>query len=230
MASNNTIVISFSIALFLLLILLLLITYSSKCQMDNVETFLGNPVDGANRDSAYINKARSVAENAQETNFSAENQIGAGSQFFEDAKVFPSDPTGNSFPEMIKKPETASSQAPLVPQNSEPVFNPNSDLPQSNCYPRDRLSANDLLPQGANSKWAKVNPAGSGDIQDQNFLTAGYHIGINTVGQSLRNANRQLRYEPPNPQIPVSPWGISTIEPDNRVQGLLDIGSVPDGE
>ena len=64
--------------------------------MDNVETFLGNPVDGANRDSAYINKARSVAENAQETNFSAENQIGAGSQFFEDAKVFPSDPTGNS--------------------------------------------------------------------------------------------------------------------------------------
>jgi hypothetical protein len=37
----------------------------------------------------------------------------------------------------------------------------------------------------------------------------------------------QLRYEPPNPQIPVSPWQISTIEPDSRSHGLMDIGSSP---
>jgi hypothetical protein len=69
-----------------------------------------------------------------------------------------------------------------------------------------------------------MNPAGQGDVKDQNYLTAGYHVGVNTVGQTLRNANLQLRSEPPNPQVPVSPWNISTIEPDiNRVP--LEIGS-----
>ena len=98
---------------------------------------------------------------------------------------------------------------------------------ESNCVSKDRLTSSDLLPSEANSKWAELNPQCSADVQDQNYLTAGYHIGINTVGQSLRNANLQLRYEPPNPQIPISPWQISTIGPDSRVSGLLDIGSPP---
>jgi len=37
---------------------------------------------------------------------------------------------------------------------------------------------------------------------------------VNTVGQSLRNANYQLRSEPPNPQVQVGPWMQTTIEPD----------------
>ena len=32
--------------------------------------------------------------------------------------------------------------------------------------------------------------------------------------QTLRNANMQLRSEPPNPQVKVSPWLQTTIEPD----------------
>ena len=47
-----------------------------------------------------------------------------------------------------------------------------------------------------------------------NYLDAGFHIGVNTVGQSLRNANRQLRSEPANPQVAVSPWLMSSIGPD----------------
>ena len=47
-----------------------------------------------------------------------------------------------------------------------------------------------------------------------NFLDAGFHVGVNTVGQSLRNANLQLRSEPPNPQVAVSPWSNTTIGPD----------------
>lgn len=93
------------------------------------------------------------------------------------------------------------------------------------CFPRDRLTAGDLLPKdAADSKWARINPSGTGDIHDQNYLTAGYHVGINTVGQSLRNANLQLRSEIPNPQGAVGPWMISTIEPDLR-QNTLEIGS-----
>ena len=82
------------------------------------------------------------------------------------------------------------------------------------CYPREQLNPMELLPSDPNSQWAQVNPTGAGDIQGKNFLSAGALIGINTIGQSLRNANLQLRAEPPNPQVQVSPWQQSTIEPD----------------
>lgn len=94
----------------------------------------------------------------------------------------------------------------------------------SDCFPKDRLTAEDLLPQdAANSKWAQVAPAGQGDLQDQNFLTAGFQIGVNTVGSSLRNANLQLRSEPVIPQD--TPWPImqSTITPDT-LRKPLEIG------
>lgn len=93
------------------------------------------------------------------------------------------------------------------------------------CVNRDRLTSADLLPLDANSRWAELNPQCPGDLQDQNYLTAGYHIGINTVGQSMRNANLQLRSEPPNPQTQVSPWMISTIQPDTKPTGLSDVGT-----
>ena len=83
------------------------------------------------------------------------------------------------------------------------------------CFPRDRLTADDLLPKdAANSKFAQVNPAGQGDVDGANFLTAGNKIGVNSVGTSLRNANQQIRSEPPNPQVQVSPWMQTTIQPD----------------
>jgi len=82
------------------------------------------------------------------------------------------------------------------------------------CYPREQLNPMDLLPEDANSQWAQVNPKGAGDIQGKNFLSAGALIGVNTIGQSLRNANLQLRAEPPCPQLQVGPWQQSTIEPD----------------
>jgi hypothetical protein len=45
-------------------------------------------------------------------------------------------------------------------------------------------------------------------------LEAGYHIGLDTTGQTLRNANQQLRSDPVIPKKDVSPWLQSTIEPD----------------
>lgn len=82
------------------------------------------------------------------------------------------------------------------------------------CYPRDQLQASELLPRDANSVWAQQNPLGPGSLKGVNFLSAGALIGINTVGQSMKNANLQLRSEPPNPQVPVSVFNNSTIEPD----------------
>ena len=82
------------------------------------------------------------------------------------------------------------------------------------CYPRDQLTPAELLPRDPNSVWAQQNPMGTGSLKGKNFLSAGALIGINTVGQSLRNANWQIRSEPPNPQVPVSVFYQSTIEPD----------------
>lgn len=82
------------------------------------------------------------------------------------------------------------------------------------CYPRDQLTPSELLPRDPNSVWAQQNPMGTGSLKGKNFLSAGALIGVNTVGQSLRNANYQLRSEPPNPQVPVSVFNQTTIEPD----------------
>jgi|TARA_B110000261_G_scaffold91062_2_gene103692 hypothetical protein len=114
---------------------------------------------------------------------------------------------------------TESSPKPLgKTQKSEPY--------PRDCFPRDKLTPDDLLPKdAANSQWAKVNPAGQGDVKNQNFLTAGYHVGINSTGSTLRNANMQIRSEPPNPQQKVSPWMQTTIEPDLNRQPLEINGS-----
>lgn len=87
----------------------------------------------------------------------------------------------------------------------------------STCYPQQTLKPEDLLPTDESKAIQEFNtakPVGEGILQGVNLLDAGYHVGVNTVGQSLRNANRQLRSDPPNPQVSVSPWMNTTIGPD----------------
>ena len=86
-------------------------------------------------------------------------------------------------------------------------------LPPS-CSRSPIADPSELLPKDTNSQWAQLNPSGKGELANVNLLKAGYHVGIDTVGQSLRNANLQIRSEPPNPQLNVGPWNSSTIEPD----------------
>lgn len=64
------------------------------------------------------------------------------------------------------------------------------------------------------------------DMGGINLLQAGHHAGINTVGGALRNANLQVRSEPPNPTDSVGPWNKSTIAPD-LMRVPLEIGCGP---
>jgi len=93
----------------------------------------------------------------------------------------------------------------------------------SSCKNANMQNPSDLLPKDKNSQWAQLNPSGKGDLANINLLKAGYHIGIDTIGQTLRNGNLQIRSEPPNPQINVGPWNLSTIEPD-FMRPPLEIG------
>lgn len=137
---------------------------------------------------------------------------------------------GSSMPSNIANPPVSPNQSshintsgnpqPSAPlgQNSEPAnvsgLNTSSHGLPPSCSREQVVDPAELLPKDQNSEWAKLNPMGSGDLQNVNLLKSGYHIGINTVSSSLRNANLQLRSEPANPQMQVGPWNQTTISPD----------------
>jgi hypothetical protein len=82
----------------------------------------------------------------------------------------------------------------------------------------------DLLPRDTNNQWGSLNPAGSGDLSGQNLLSATFLTGIDTIGNTMKNANLQLRSEPPNPQLNIGPWNQSTFAPD-LMRTPLELGA-----
>jgi hypothetical protein len=96
-------------------------------------------------------------------------------------------------------------------------------IPTSCTHPNIQ-NPSELLPKDTNSQWAILNPTGKGELANVNLLRAGYHIGIDSIGASLRNANQQIRSDPPNPQLYTGPWNLSTIEPD-FMRPPLEIGA-----
>jgi len=133
-----------------------------------------------------------------------------------------------------KKGSSSSNQSsgvqPANPLGQNEVFasvngisTPSQGIPTS-CSKPNIQNPSDLLPKDTNSQWAQLNPSGKGELANINLLKAGYHIGIDTVGQTLRNANLQIRSEPPNPQLYVGPWQQSTIDPD-FMRPPLEIGT-----
>lgn len=93
----------------------------------------------------------------------------------------------------------------------------------TNCSKQAMQDPASLLPKDENSEWARLNPSGNGSLENVNLLKAGYHIGIDTIGNTLRNANLQVRSEPANPQLNVGPWNNTTIQPD-LMRVPLEIG------
>ena len=98
-------------------------------------------------------------------------------------------------------------------------------LPPS-CSKQPMQDPATLLPKDENSEWAKLNPAGAGNLNGVNLLKAGYHVGVDTVSNTLRNANLQVRSEPANPQLNVGPWNNTTIAPD-LMRVPLEVGQGP---
>jgi hypothetical protein len=137
-------------------------------------------------------------------------------------------PYGGAAPSASAPLNIGSAAAPYAPAGPSPIEalgnekylpvgmnDPSVGTAPIDPFPADRITPEQLLPKdSANSKWAQANPAGQGDVKDQNFLTASYHSGFDTVGSSLRNASHDLRSTPPCPRARVSIWSQSTIEPD----------------
>ena len=92
---------------------------------------------------------------------------------------------------------------------------------------KDTAAPADLLPKDKNVSWNDASAKEGmenkeSDIMGPDLLSAGHHIG--TIGQSLRNANQQLRSDPVIAKQDIGPWMNSTIESDvTRIP--LELGS-----
>ena len=95
-------------------------------------------------------------------------------------------------------PAPGSTPAPSVTTQSNPPMN----------------VASDLLPKPTSPQVLDFGEFAPKALQGQNFLDVSQQIGVDTQGSSLKNANYQLRSDPPNPRTNVGPWANSTIDTD----------------
>jgi hypothetical protein len=153
-------------------------------------------------------------------NKKSENMSGSGVK--ESRKQFYKQASGGNASGVQPAQESGNEQYATVNSNGAQSAGKGHGLPPS-CSSQPAASPSELLPNDANSEWAKLNPSGSGDLQNVNLLSAGSLIGIDTVGNTLRNANLQVRSEPANPQLNVGPWQNTTIAPDT-MRVPLEIG------
>lgn len=112
-------------------------------------------------------------------------------------EVMPNQAAGNEVFDQAKPSDL--SNASVVPEGTE-YQSVSTATPQ------------DLLPGDSNSEFAKLNPTTTSQMPD--LLSADSQIGVDTIGQTLRNANLQLRSDPPITKTNVGPWNNTTIERD----------------
>jgi hypothetical protein len=89
-----------------------------------------------------------------------------------------------------------------------------------------KLTAKDLLPKEAKDDWFDMpyDKKQMMRIENENLLAGAStqaRIGIDTQGQTLKNASHDLRAAPPNPKFNVGPWNNSTIEPDYNIKPIM---------
>ena len=77
------------------------------------------------------------------------------------------------------------------------------------------------LPQEINDEWFKTDFTVAQKVGNDKLINADkYVVGVDTVGQSLKNASHDLRGTIANPKYNVSPWMNSTYEPDYNIKPL----------
>ena len=83
-------------------------------------------------------------------------------------------------------------------------------------------NAKDYLPKEVNDDWFNTDfSQAKYKMNDDKLInTEKYVVGVNTVGQSLKNASYDIRGAVNVPKYSVSPWNNSTTEPDYNIKPL----------
>jgi hypothetical protein len=105
----------------------------------------------------------------------------------------------------------------LLPSNFMPDKKFEKVMPPES---RSALTSAQLLPIEENKDWFQVPNSKFNLMQAVDLEVPEIKIGVDTVGQSRKNATYDLRAAPPCPKFIVSPWSNSTIEPDYNTRPL----------
>jgi len=111
---------------------------------------------------------------------------------------------------------------PMAGPTAGPAAGPSGALGDNMCGGMKRGTglASSLLPREVASEEDFGQFAPDDILKGQNFLEPRQQVGFpETVGGALRNANQQIRKDPPNPKEPFV-WNNSTIVPDLMQRGL----------
>lgn len=107
--------------------------------------------------------------------------------------------------------------------NAEPLneSNNNSAVKMNNTELQN-YNVKDFLPVEDNKNWFDTDfSQAKHNIKDNKLINVDrYVVGVNTVGQSLKNPTYDIRGTVPNPKTSVSPWNNSTYEPDYNLKPL----------
>ena len=145
----------------------------------------------------------------------------------------------NSNSSLLEEPVLQESFASITPDNGtstdtgallDEAFNP--PIPQQSNESNGAVDINkqnlveydskQFLPEELNEEWFDTDfSLTKYNINDDKLInTDRYVIGVNTVGQSLKNAAYDIRGTIPNPKFTISPWNNSTYEPDFNIKSL----------
>lgn len=129
-------------------------------------------------------------------------------------------------PAIIKKSTYSVHEGVFAPVGAAaPSAAPSSDaapVSSSSCEMKAGTGlASSLLPREVSTQEDFGQFAPEDILSGQNFLEPRNQIGFpESVGGALRNANQQIRAEPPNPKEPFT-WNNSTIVPDLMQRPLM---------
>lgn len=109
-----------------------------------------------------------------------------------------------------------------APYDTNPIYKRSKQKKRyepDGSFDPDMYDPMNLLPKEYYDDWFEVidEPVA---LKNRHLINLQQPLGINTVGQSLKNATHDLRGNPPCPKFSVSPWGNSTIESDFNIKPL----------
>jgi hypothetical protein len=130
-----------------------------------------------------------------------------------ESQVFNFEPTDDNYDEAADLENAFARPIPQQADCNEVPINNNNVL---------KYDAKDFLPKEINDEWFNTDfSQATHNMNDDKLInTDRYVIGVNTVGQSLKNASYDIRGTVANPKFTVSPWNNSTYEPDFNIKPL----------
>lgn len=90
------------------------------------------------------------------------------------------------------------------------------------CDVEDLYDIENYLPQEQNDAWWESLDQNI-PIKDRHLININKPIGINTIGNSLKNASYDLRGAPSCPKFAITPFNNSSIDPDINIRPGLNL-------